>query len=209
MTPRARQRALRWLLWLLLGLPLGYIVAGYATGRLYYGEVVHLTGDLSVKLLIVAMAATPLLLWFPARAVPRWLARNRRYIGVASFAYAAVHTGVYLERTGVAADVLADAARAEYLTGWIAMAIFTALALTSNDVSVRRLRRGWKALHRLVYAAAALALVHWVLTAFDPLAAWLHAGVLAGLEALRIRQRRRVLAGLQDRQPPRRHGDAP
>jgi sulfoxide reductase heme-binding subunit YedZ len=51
---------------------------------------------------------------------------------------------------------------------------------------VRWLKRNWKRLHRLVYLGAALALAHWMLTAFDPLAAYIHAGVLIAIEALRL-----------------------
>ncbi|CDX58008.1 hypothetical protein MPL3365_290045 [Mesorhizobium plurifarium] len=64
--------------------------------------------------------------------------------------------------------------------------IFIALAATSNDFAVRTLRRNWKRLHRVVYLAALLLFVHWVLSAFDPLAAYLHLTVLLALEAVRF-----------------------
>jgi sulfoxide reductase heme-binding subunit YedZ len=72
------------------------------------------------------------------------------------------------------------------LTGWIAFLIFAALAITSNDASVRLLKRGWKKLHMLVYLGALLTFAHWVLTAFDPLLGYIHAGVLAAIETLRV-----------------------
>ena len=188
LSPAAR----RYLLWLALAAPFCWILARYATGGLFYGEVVHLTGELSVRLMMVALAATPLLLMFPGRALPRWLMRNRRYFGVASFAYAALHTVVYMERSGALADVLEEAATAEYLTGWVALLLFLALAATSNDWSMRRLRESWKSLHRWVYAAAALSFAHWVLVAFDPLPAYTHLALLTALEAFRVWRRRRV-----------------
>ena len=144
------------------------------------------------------MAVTPLQLMFPGRGWVRWLLQRRRYLGVAAFGYAAFHTAVYLARTGVFGDILADAAEPGLLTGWLALAIFVPLAITSNNASVRRLRRLWKRLHRWVYAAAALTFAHWVLTAFDPVPGLIHLLVLAALEAYRLwktaRLRRRRLA---------------
>ena len=74
-------------------------------------------------------------------------------------------------------------------TGWVAMAILVALAATSNNPSVRRLGRTWHRLHRLVYLAAGLVTVHWVGSAFDPTAGYVHLAVLAAVEASRFRFR--------------------
>ena len=187
-----------WFLWLLLALPAAVTIVRYASGATFYGEVVHSTGQLSAQLLILTMAVTPAQLMFPGRGWIRWLLQRRRYFGVASFGYAALHTVVYLIRTGAFGDILADAAEPGLLTGWIALAIFVPLAITSNDASVRRLRRLWKRLHRWVYAAAILTFAHWVLTAFDPVPGLIHLAVLAALEAYRLwktaRSRRRRLA---------------
>jgi sulfoxide reductase heme-binding subunit YedZ len=182
----------RRVLWLALFAPIAWILFRYQAGTLFYGEVVHLTGELSVRLMMLAMAATPLMLMFPGRALPRWLLRNRRYFGVASFAYAGLHTVVYAQRTGLVSEVLAESTEIEYLTGWIALLIFLVLAVSSNDASVRWLRKGWKRLHRLVYAAAILAFAHWILVAFDPLPAWLHLGLLGSLQAWRVSRMRQI-----------------
>lgn len=184
----------RYLLWFVLAMPFVVIVWRYSSGSLYYGEVIHSTGELSVRLLIVAMAATPLMLAMPARPLPRWLIRNRRYLGIASFAYAALHTIVYLDKTAMLPDILDDALAPEYLSGWVGLLLFAVLAATSNDASVRWLRRTWKTVHRFVYVAAALSLIHWLLVAFNPLPAALHAAILAGLEAYRLWKLRRIRA---------------
>ena len=176
----------RYSLWFLLALPGAVIIVRYATGATFYGEVVLATGELSARLLIAAMAVTPLQLMFPGRGWVRWLLRRRRYLGVAAFGYAVLHTAVYLVRKGVLGDILAEADEPGLLAGWIALAIFLPLAITSNDASVRRLRRLWKRLHRWVYGAAALTFAHWVLTAFDPVPGLIHLGVLAGLEGFRL-----------------------
>ena len=185
-------------LWLLLAVPFAYLVWAYLTERLFYGEIVHVTGELSARLMIMAMAATPIALMLPGQSVSRWLMRHRRAFGVASFAYAALHTVVYVGRTGLLADVVDEASDPGYLTAWVAFAAFAILALTSNDLSVRMLKAGWRRLHRLVYIAAVLVFAHWLLVAFNPGGAFLHLGVLAGLEGYRVWKQRRIRRAARD-----------
>jgi sulfoxide reductase heme-binding subunit YedZ len=174
----------RYLLWLLLTLP-GVIALGrYATGQTFYGEIVHFTGVFATRLLIVTMAVTPLRLMFGHARWIAWLAERRRYFGVATFGYAALHTAVYLARKGPAA--LAEAADPGLLTGWLAFAVFAPLAITSSDSFVSKLGRAWKRLHRLVYLAAALTFAHWLLVAFDIVPGLIHLAVLGALESYRV-----------------------
>lgn len=170
---------------ILLALPAAVFTYRYATGASFYGEYVHQTGDLAARLLIVALAVTPLRLAFPNAGFTAWLMRRRRQIGVAVFGYAALHAAAYLLRQP-AATIATDAAEAPMAAGWVALAGLLALALTSNDTSVRWLRRGWKRLHRAVYLVAVLTFAHWIMTAFDPLAGAVHLGVLAALEIVRV-----------------------
>ncbi|HTI66036.1 MAG TPA: ferric reductase-like transmembrane domain-containing protein [Caulobacteraceae bacterium] len=174
------------LLWALLAAPAALIAWLYATDAYSYGQVVHVTGDTSVRLLIVTMAATPLRLMFPRAGWAMWLMRRRRDFGVATFGYAAFHLVVYLVRKAQPGLILSEGMEPELLTGWLAFLAFLPLAATSNDASVRWLKRGWKRLHRLVYLAAVLVFAHWLLEAFTLTQALIHAGVLAGLEATRL-----------------------
>ena len=176
----------RYLLWILLALPAILMLNGYWRETLVYGELVHASGEMATRLLIVTMAATPLCLMFPGARLPRWLLLNRRYLGVASFAYALLHTVTYLDRKADLALIVEEALEAGMATGWLAMVLMLLLAVTSNDTSVRLLRKAWKSLHRWVYPAAVLTFLHWVLSAFDPTGAWIHFGVLALLEGYRI-----------------------
>jgi sulfoxide reductase heme-binding subunit YedZ len=177
-----------YLLWLLLALPGAVAIARYLNGDTFYGEVVHLTGEFSARLLIVTMAITPLRLMFPGRAWIVWLMRRRRYFGVAAFGYAALHTAVYAIRKGALADILGEAAEPGLMAGWLSFAIFIPLAITSNSWSLRILGHWWKRTHRWVYFAAILTFAHWVLVAFDPMPGWIHLSVLGALEAYRIRK---------------------
>ena len=176
-------------LWIVLAAPGVFILQRYAAGAMSYGEFIHWSGDISVWLLIAALAVTP------ARRIVRggfnlWLGSRRRDIGVASFGYAAGHLGGYLLRKADAALILREGVEPGLLAGWFAFAIFLALAVTSNDASVRWLKAGWRRLHWLVYPAAILTAAHWVLTAFDPTAAWIHTAAIAALLALRLSPKR-------------------
>jgi sulfoxide reductase heme-binding subunit YedZ len=173
-------------LWAVLAVPPLAVEALYLADAVSYGQVLHFTGDWSVRLMILALAVTPLRLMFPRARVMRWALRRRRDLGVAAFGYAAFHLAAYLAHKMSAALILQEGKEADLATGWLAFLIFCALAATSSDWAVRTLRRNWKRLHRLVYLAAVLAFAHWLMTAFELRDAIVHAGVLAALETARL-----------------------
>ena len=149
--------------------------------------LLHPTGETSARLLIISMMATPLMMLLKGRWGSRWLVRNRRYLGVAAFAYAALHTMFYLMSEPLA-RVLAEATDLEIWTGWVAFAVFIPLASTSFDYAVRRMGTAWKSLQRWVYAAAVLTLIHWAsLHGWrSPEAAIVHFAPLAALTLYRV-----------------------
>jgi sulfoxide reductase heme-binding subunit YedZ len=189
-----RQRLIAWLVWVLLALPGVYLTYRYVQGATFYGEYLHATGELGARLLIATMAITPLRLLLPSAHWVRWLAQRRRWIGVAAFGYSLLHAGAYLLRQETLARIAGDAVEAAMWTGWLALLVMAALAATSNDLSVRRLRHRWKWLHRAVYVAAALTFAHWILAAFDPIPGAVHLAVLGALEGIRLFQLQRLRA---------------
>ena len=180
--------AKRLLLWLALSLPGWWLVGRWAlTPDAYgYGHAIADSGQWAAWLLMVTLAVTPIRLAFRRSALAKWLVRYRRDLGVASFAYASLHTLVYLDKKATLANVLEELPQDFIWSGWLALALFVPLAVTSNDVSMRWLKKSWKALHRLVYPAAILTFLHWIWSAFDPTTAWIHAGVLAAIEIARL-----------------------
>lgn len=184
----------RYFFWTLLAAPSIIMIHGYLTEQLYYGELMHASGEVSGRLLIIAMAITPLRLVLPNARWPVWLMRRRRHIGVATFGYAVLHTLLYLQKTGELAKILEDSLAFEYWTGWLALLILIALAATSNDRSVKLLRGAWKGLHRWIYAAAILSFLHWIFIAFNFLPGLIHALILAALETIRIWKSRQSTA---------------
>jgi sulfoxide reductase heme-binding subunit YedZ len=185
--------ASRALLWLVLALPGLWILYRWnATPDAYgYGHAIGDSGDWAAWLLMATLAVTPIRLLSRRSAWSAWLVRRRRDLGVGSFAYAAGHTVIYLADKPSLAAILAELGSPDMLTGWLALALFLPLAATSNDIATRALKRSWKRLHRLVYPAAVLTLLHWALAAFDPTTAYIHIGILAAIELVRIALQRR------------------
>ncbi|UOA33851.1 Protein-methionine-sulfoxide reductase heme-binding subunit MsrQ (plasmid) [Sulfitobacter sp. DSM 110093] len=151
-------------------------------------EALHPTGEFAARFMIIGMMASPLALVFKGWRGPRWLQKNRRYLGVAAFFYALAHTVLYLIDLGTVQKVMADLPRFYIWTGWIAFVIFVPLAVTSSDYFVRKLGRNWKTLQRTTYAAAVLTLLHWAALhdwgGFAP--AMVHFVPLGLLEAYRV-----------------------
>lgn len=175
-----------YLLWFAMAVPWIIVVRGYLNETIYYGEFIHKTGQYSVWLLILTMAISPLRMFFSNAAWLKWLMRQRRYFGVASFAYAIPHLVAYLVKLGSFARVIEDGIEPGMWTGWIAFFLFALLAITSNNFSVGKLKKNWKALHNLIYAATALMFLHWVMLAFDPTQGAIVATMVIALESIRL-----------------------
>ena len=164
--------------WLLFSAYLASLVYRYAGEVLFYGEVIQITGRRAVQLLIASLLLGPLVRLFSKSGWPKKLLPFRRDIGLMVFGFSALHLGVYLLRHD-GERIWREALSAEMATGWVAMVVFSALAITSNNRSQRRLRSNWKRLHRFVYVAAILLFAHWWLTAFDPTTAYVYATLTA------------------------------
>lgn len=119
-------------------------------------------GDWALRFLLVSLAVTPL-----RRLGWAGIARMRRLLGLYAFAYAMLHVTSYvvLDNFFDWAGIFADIVKRQYITvGMIALVLLVPLAVTSTDAMIRRLGgRRWRRLHRLVYLAAILAVLHFVL----------------------------------------------
>ena len=120
----------------------------------------HEFGKLALQLLIFGLAISPL-----RRLIGVNLMKFRRAVGVLTFSYVALHLLVWLVLdVQVPAEIWADIVKRPYITvGMAAFALTLPLAMTSNNWSVRRLGPRWRKLHRLVYPAAILGALHYVM----------------------------------------------
>ncbi len=180
----------RVLLWALLAAPMAIQAYRYVGESIFYGEILHWTGLHATNLLLLTLAITPLVRIFPGQKGLAWLRRYRRDLGLITFVYASAHAAVYLVRIADVPRILEEATEAGMWTGWVAFALLLVLALTSNDQSVKALGRSWGRLHKTVYAAAVLTMIHWILTAFDPTSGYIYLAILGVVLLPRLMPRR-------------------
>jgi len=174
--------------WLALAVPAAFILLLYTTGCTGYGQSIYLTGQVSVACLLTALAITPLRRLLGGFRWINALSSHRRALGISSFAYASLHTIIYLERKWGSGLIVSELGNLDIFVGWLALFMMLPLAITSNDLSVRRLASRWSALHRLVYAATLLTFVHWILATVEPLVPYLCLGGFLLLQLARLRR---------------------
>ena len=122
--------------------------------------LIRSAGDWTLRFLCATLAITPLRQLFKQPA----LVRFRRMLGLFTYFYACVHFLCYgwldmgFEFDAIARDI---AKRPFILVGTTCLLLLTPLAATSFNRAIRALGAArWRALHRLVYAVALLALLH-------------------------------------------------
>jgi sulfoxide reductase heme-binding subunit YedZ len=150
------------LFWLVLALPAVAMMAGFVQDPVTAFDLIHPTGEFSVRLMIAAMMITPLRAILGRRRWLDWLLARRRALGVAACGYGLLHLAFYLYDMGDWGMIAEEALIFSIWTGYVALVIFIAMALTSNNAAQRAMRANWKRLQRLVYAAALLIALHWV-----------------------------------------------
>jgi sulfoxide reductase heme-binding subunit YedZ len=146
-------------------MPLVSLMIRAAQGRLGanpIAEALNQLGLLALIFLVTTLSLTPLrrLTGWP------WPIRIRRMVGLFAFFYATLHFTLYLavDQGFNLAVVWEDITKRPFIfVGFMALLLMTPLAVTSTNGWVRRLGAPrWQRLHRLVYAVAILAAVHFL-----------------------------------------------
>lgn len=115
-----------------------------------------------------------------------WPPRFQRPLGLFAFAYALLHLLAYvlLDQAGAWRQIPWNlVARPFIVVGFAAFLILLVLALTSTQAAQKRLKRTWKTLHRLIYLAAILAVIHF---AWKEKVGWKEPRVLAFAAAVAL-----------------------
>ena len=177
---------------LLLALPMAWLV--YATFNNLLGPnpaeaLSRQTGDWTLRGLCLVLAITPLRVMLQAPS----LLRLRRTVGVATFVYACVHLLCYawFDQGFDLTDIWRDILKRPFIwLGFSAWVLMLPLAATSFNTAIRWLGgKRWQALHRLVYVAALLSVLHffWMRTGKNDFAeVWVYAAILGVLMAWRV-----------------------
>ena len=164
--------------------------AGGELGARPITEAIHQSGDWALRFLLITLAITPAQRIFN---IPR-IILARRTLGVTAAAYAVLHLSLYVldqhfDLFKVASEIVV---RIYLLIGALGLVGLIALAGTSTDAAIRRLGPSrWSALHRVAYAVALLACMHFFmqkkLEIYEPV---LMAGFLTWMMAYRLLYRR-------------------
>jgi sulfoxide reductase heme-binding subunit YedZ len=117
-----------------------------------YGNFGNIFGFLAAILYFATLLPSIIRVVFPkvfSHKYSRFLLKYRREIGVVAWIFGVAH-GVFilLERNLNLLDL--NVAK-NFIQGLALITIFTILAITSNDYSVKHLKRNWKKLHRITY----------------------------------------------------------
>jgi sulfoxide reductase heme-binding subunit YedZ len=145
-------------------LPLAWLAYDALAGNLSVNPIQDIeqrTGRYALILLVLSLSCTPVNILTGWPAVTRW----RRPLGVYAFVYAALHfiTFIGLDYAFNLEFLLPDIANKRYIfVGAAALLILLPLALTSTKAAQKRLGKAWKRLHKWVYLAGALVIVHYI-----------------------------------------------
>jgi sulfoxide reductase heme-binding subunit YedZ len=182
--------ALKVVLWLSALAPGAWLVGGIFRGWLGANPaetLTHVTGMTTLVLLLVTLAVTPV------RRLTGWnpVIKLRRPLGLFAFAYALTHFTIWFAFYNVfnVDYMIADVAERPYITvGMAAFLTLIPMAVTSTKGWIRRLGKRWSAIHKGIYVAATLGVIHfyWLVKADTRLPLALGACLLV-LLALRVR----------------------
>jgi sulfoxide reductase heme-binding subunit YedZ len=146
--------------------PLLVLVVKAITGNLTVNPIQaaeQYTGDTALGLLIFSISCSPIYMLYHWKTA----LKLRRPLGLYAFLYATLHFGIFLSLDyGFDLQLIwIELSQKPYIVvGFTAFLILTVLAITSFDQSKRILKKNWKRLHRVVYLAGGLVVLHfaWV-----------------------------------------------
>ena len=149
------------------------------------------TGEWTLRFLLLTLAITPFTQIFKMIEI----ARLRRMIGLFTFFYGSIHFVSWMAFTlGFRwLAIVEELVERPYISvGFLAYVILFLLGITSTNYMVRKLGRNWKRLHKFIYAASVLAIIHllWILRT-DITEAVIYGAVLAILLGYRVLRRLR------------------
>ncbi len=128
-----------------------------------YAETGQAFALIAFGFLYLALLCTPLYAAMPTLPFRAIYIRARRALGVSAFLFAALHAtieffGLLGGFTGF--GFLTGQYLAAVLLGLTALTILFIMTLTSTDYAVRKLGKLWKKIHRFVYLAGMVIIVH-------------------------------------------------
>jgi sulfoxide reductase heme-binding subunit YedZ len=177
------------LIYLIGCLPAAQLIYAALTNQLGANPIEVLENELgewALWFLIAGLIVSPL-----RRVAGINLIKYRRALGVLAFVYVALHFSVYLflDRQLDWPAIFTDIWKRPYITvGVASFLLLLPLAITSNNWSIRKIGGDfWRRLHMIVYLAAPLAALHYLLLVKSwPLEPFVYLGIILALVAFRF-----------------------
>ncbi len=125
------------------------------------------TGTWTLAFLMISLSVTPI------RRLTKWneIIKLRRMLGLFAFFYGTLHllTWIVFIHLFDLDEMIKDVVERPFITvGMATWLTLFVLALTSNQYSIRKLKRNWQSLHRLAYVAGIGGVIHfWWLVKAD------------------------------------------
>lgn len=188
-------------------LPLALIIWDFNQGQLGADpirEITLRTGKAAITLLVLSLAVTPAKIWLG------WQQFHplRKILGLYAFLYVSIHLLIFVWLDyGLDLHLLYGALfEKQYaLVGLAAFLILLPLAITSTRWSMRKMGKNWTRLHRWVYLAGILAVLHYILLVKNAYTSpLLYAAVLALLLLTRVKPVKQLILQLRRRLEKRR-----
>lgn len=120
--------------------------------QLNAAPVSNILGGVALLCYSITLLPTILRVVFPKfkqTGIPKLLLKHRRTVGILAFIFALAHGYLLIKKRNI--DWLDINTSWIYIQGVATFTIFTLLAITSNDWSVKKLKKNWKRLHQLTY----------------------------------------------------------
>jgi sulfoxide reductase heme-binding subunit YedZ len=144
-------------------LPLAWTILDYFTDHLTFNPIqaaMQRSGQAAIVLLFLTLACTPVSTFFRFTGVTS----IRRTLGLYTFFYAALHFSIYIGldyRFNWKLLFQSLAEKPFIIAGLTAFLILLTLAMTSYKYWMKIMGKGWKKLHRLVYLAGFIVILHY------------------------------------------------
>ncbi|HWR36750.1 MAG TPA: protein-methionine-sulfoxide reductase heme-binding subunit MsrQ [Clostridia bacterium] len=159
-----RNKLLKPIVFLLALVPLArLVIAGFTVGlgANPIEVITRRTGYWTLIFLMVTLAITPV----RKMTGLHWLIQYRRMLGLFAFFYGVLHflTYIWLDQFFDFSSIAKDVYKRPFITaGFTAFVLLIPLAITSTQGWIRRLKRRWLLLHRLIYVSAFAGVVHFI-----------------------------------------------
>lgn len=140
---------------------LGWALYANQLGANPVEEITHATGEWTLRFLMATLIITPLRRTFGLSD----LIKYRKMFGLFAFFYGFVHLMIWLglDKSFSVAEMWKDTVKKPFITaGMLGFALMIPLAITSTNWWIRKLKKNWATLHKLIYVTCVAGVIHYL-----------------------------------------------